>query len=430
MSRPDLTAAPAPGPAPDSAAASAPLPTAAAPRRPRDPRIDAFRGLALVMIFIDHVPGNPYEHWTLRNWGFSDAAEGFFIMSGIAAGIAYSARFERRQETGLWPAVAPLWSRAWTLYLVQILLTVATIAIFAAAAAHYAMPELLTKHNLKAVFESPETVLIALPLLGHQIGYVNILPSYIVLMLAAPFAILLGLRRPWLLMALSAALWLGAGLWRLNIPNFPGNGGWFLNPLTWQVIFVLGLLIGMRHRHGQRLVPVSRGLFLAALALLLLVLAWKEIPGFGKFMNTQMWRLGNAGLPYTFVTHSKTFLALPRLLHILALAYVLSCLPWVLRACASRAAAPLRLMGQHGLLVFALGSVLAMAFQAIMDGHGDAPLLGQILPPLGVLLLYGAAWLAQALRGLNRPRGAAPQPAAEATRQGGIVAPPAVQPAE
>jgi hypothetical protein len=395
---------------------------AVAARRPRDPRIDAFRGLALVMIFIDHVPGNPYEHWTLRNWGFSDAAEGFFIMSGIAAGIAYSARFERRQEAGLWPAVAPLWSRAWTLYLVQILLTVATIAIFAAAAAHFAMPELLTKHNLRGVFETPESVLIALPLLGHQIGYVNILPSYIVLMLAAPFAILLGLRRPWLLLALSAALWLVAGLWKLNIPNFPGNGGWFLNPLTWQVIFVLGLVIGMRHRKGRRLVPVSRGLFFTALGFLLLVLAWKEIPAFGKFMNYQMWRLGNAGLPYTFVTHNKTFLAVPRLLHVLALAYVLSCLPWVLRACASRVAAPLRLMGQHGLLVFALGSVLSMACQAVMDGRGDPPMLGLLLPPLGLALLYAAAVLAQALRDLQRPRPAAPPPQ---TRVGGIVAQPA-----
>ena len=58
------------------------------PRRARDPRIDAFRGLALIMIIIDHMPGNPWEHLTIRNIGFSDAAEAFFIMSGIAAGIA------------------------------------------------------------------------------------------------------------------------------------------------------------------------------------------------------------------------------------------------------------------------------------------------------------------------------------------------------
>ena len=57
-------------------------------RRPRDPRIDAFRGLALVMIFIDHMPGNPYEHYTLRNWGFSDAAEAFFDSVCVATSAA------------------------------------------------------------------------------------------------------------------------------------------------------------------------------------------------------------------------------------------------------------------------------------------------------------------------------------------------------
>ncbi|WP_418594296.1 OpgC family protein [Ponticoccus sp. (in: a-proteobacteria)] len=381
-------------------------------RRPRDPRIDAFRGLALAMIFIDHVPGNPYEAWTLRNWGFSDAAEAFFVMSGVAAGIAYSARFETRDQTGLWPAMAPLWSRAWMLYMVQMLLTVATIAIFAAAAAHYAMPDLLTKHNLKGIFQTPETVLPALPFLGHQIGYVNILPSYVVLLLVAPFAIMLGLRRPGLLMALSAALWLVAGLTRLNMPNFPGNGGWFLNPFTWQVIFVLGLAIGIRHRRGERLVPVSRPLFALCAGFLLFVLAWKEIPAFGKFMNYQMWRLGDLGLPYTFVTHNKTYLAVPRLLHVLALVYVLSCLPWVLRACGSRLAAPLRLMGQHGLLVFAIGTVLSMGFQAVMDGHNDAAWLGVILPPMGLYLLYAAAYIARHLRALKAPHRPAPVPAA------------------
>ena len=43
----------------------------------RDHRLDIFRGLALMMIFINHVPGNVFEHLTSRNFGFSDAAEAF-----------------------------------------------------------------------------------------------------------------------------------------------------------------------------------------------------------------------------------------------------------------------------------------------------------------------------------------------------------------
>ena len=106
------------------------------PVRARDARIDAFRGLALIMILIDHMPGNPWEALTIRNIGFSDAAEAFFIMSGIAAGIAYSPAIIRwlNHDTRLWDAVGPMWKRAWKLYTVHILLTVVAIALYAWAA--------------------------------------------------------------------------------------------------------------------------------------------------------------------------------------------------------------------------------------------------------------------------------------------------------
>src|SRR3989338_8354045 len=52
---------------------------------PRDLRLDVFRGLCLVMIFMNHIPGTVYEHLTSRNFGFSDAAEGFVFMSGMDA---------------------------------------------------------------------------------------------------------------------------------------------------------------------------------------------------------------------------------------------------------------------------------------------------------------------------------------------------------
>ena len=85
----------------------------ALPRKTRDPRLDVFRGLCLVMIFINHVPGNVYEKFTSRNFGFSDAAEGFVLMSGIAAGLGVRPQQQRalapqahhpgRRHTGSWP---------------------------------------------------------------------------------------------------------------------------------------------------------------------------------------------------------------------------------------------------------------------------------------------------------------------------------------
>ena len=102
---------------------------AAAPVRvkaPRDPRLDVFRGLCLVMIFINHMPKNLFENYTSRNFGFSDAAEGFVLMSGIAAGLAYSADF--RATMRRWVGFGRVWKRVWTVYLVHILTRMAALA--------------------------------------------------------------------------------------------------------------------------------------------------------------------------------------------------------------------------------------------------------------------------------------------------------------
>ncbi|ANT59476.1 OpgC protein [Salipiger sp. CCB-MM3] len=385
-------------------------------RRPRDPRIDAFRGLALVMIFIDHVPGNPYEYLTIRNFTHSDAAEAFFLMSGLAAALAYSGRLtsEARAEHGLWNGIAPMWKRSWTLYLAHIFMTVWAIAIFSAAAGIYAMPELLEQINLRQVFGNTGEALFGIAALTHQLGYVNILPAYSVLLLFAPLMLMIGLWRPWALLTLSLVIWMAAGLWRLNLPNFPNPGGWFFNPISWQLLFVLGALTGLGMRRGERFVPKSRALFWACLGFCVLALVWKFVPAVGDVINHQMARLYQAGIPFHLTTHDKTFVALPRLLNILALAYVLSCLPWVTRACAHKAAAPLRLLGQQGLLVFCTGTVVSLMFQVYMAGNPLSTWMGWGLPPLGIVIMLITAWLGSARKAA--PRGSAP------SAQGGLVA--------
>lgn len=371
-----------------------------APSRPRDPRIDAFRGVALMMIVIDHMPGNPWEDITIRNLGFSDAAEAFFIMSGIAAGIAYSTIVARglTGEVRVWDAIAPMWRRAWTLYTVQILLTVAAMALFSWAAGTFYRAEFREIHNLSTIYDATGPALIGLATLGYQIGYVNILPTYIVLLIAAPLVIAAGLRAQWLTLTIGLGLWLIAGWAQINMPNYPGKGGWFFSPLAWQVIFLIGLLIGIRHRKDQRLVPVSWPLFGLALAFLVFVFAWRHLPGLGEVMNHKMAQLGTLGAPSNIVSHNKTFLALPRFLHILALVYVISCLPVVTRICAHRTMAPLRLMGGHGLLVFGVGTLLALLGQIIMDVEPAVTWLPWVLPPVAVALCYLAAVLAELAR--------------------------------
>ncbi|HYC13824.1 MAG TPA: OpgC domain-containing protein [Stellaceae bacterium] len=65
--------------------------TEAQARPKRDLRLDFFRGLALFLIFVDHIPGNFISYFTLRSIGFSDAAEAFIFISGYAASMVYGA---------------------------------------------------------------------------------------------------------------------------------------------------------------------------------------------------------------------------------------------------------------------------------------------------------------------------------------------------
>jgi hypothetical protein len=367
-----------------------PSPPPAAVRSPRDPRLDVFRGLALVMIFVNHVPGTIYERLTNRNFGMSDAAEGFVLMSGVAAGIAYSPAF---RTSPFWPGVARVWHRAWTLYLVHIMMTSAALAIAAAAALWFGATTRLYVNEMNVFFEKPLAVLVGLPLLTHQFGYTNILPMYAALLVATPALLWLAWRQPVLLMAGSALLWLATGLREWNLPNFPNPGGWFFNPFAWQAIFVVGLMIGVRMRQGRRLVPVRRSFQWVAGGVLLLALVWVRIPSVAEVLNHGMWMMNQAGADRFFTITDKTYVTWPRLIHILALAYLLSSLNWVRTAAQSPAAAPLAILGRNALPVFALGTLLALSAQAVKDvaPTGLAVDTALILGGLGVQL--GFAWL-------------------------------------
>src|SRR5947208_11898014 len=55
----------------------------------RELRLDLFRGLALWLIFIDHLPPSLLTWFTIRNYGFSDATEIFIFLSGYTAAFVY-----------------------------------------------------------------------------------------------------------------------------------------------------------------------------------------------------------------------------------------------------------------------------------------------------------------------------------------------------
>lgn len=357
-------------------------------KRPRDRRIDVFRGLALAMIFINHVPGTIFEHLTSRNFGFSDAAEGFVYISGTSAALAYG---ELMGQPRLWPGISRIWSRAWTLYLVHMMITAWVIGIAAATLRVGGDPSLFTKDNVQVIFEDMAGVLTGIPLMTHQIGYVNILPMYAVLLLACPWLILAARRAPRLTVVVSVALWFIAGIFHVNLPNFPTNGGWFLNPISWQLLFVLGLLTGLAIRKGERFIPKDRWLIGLSAAILLLSLVWLKWPAFAEVANATLGKAAAAGAPSVVRDFDKTFLSVPRLFHALALIYLLSTIGWVRDVCSSRWCEPLAVMGRNALPVFALGTILSFAARSA-KALGEASLgLDSLVIAGGVVFLWAFA---------------------------------------
>jgi hypothetical protein len=370
------------------------MPDSATPVRipsTRDPRLDVFRGICLVMIFINHVPGTVFEEFTSRNFGFSDAAEGFVLMSGIAAGLAYSADF-RATSMRLWTGLARVWRRVWTLYLVHILTTFAALATAGAVALWLGNSELLFENQMKWVWLDPLRTLIGLVILTHQFGYVNILPLYLVLLAVAPLLLFLAWRYPLWLMAVSVAVWLAAGMWRLGPPSYPSSGVWFFNPLAWQVIFITGLLTGVAMKDGRRFVPIRRWLQVLTGVFLIYAALSAQFPAVSKITGTTLWLAKETfHLPWNLTAFDKTYISGPRLLHILALAYFLSSFDFIRRACAHWIAAPFELLGRQALPVFALGSVLCIGLQGVKHVTGQDLATDALILAGGLALQFALA---------------------------------------
>src|SRR2546429_7980220 len=85
----------------------------------RDLRLDLFRGLALWLIFLDHIPSNAGSWVTIRNYRFSDATEIFVFISGYTPAFVYG---RAMQERGFVVATARVLRRASQIYAPHIFL--------------------------------------------------------------------------------------------------------------------------------------------------------------------------------------------------------------------------------------------------------------------------------------------------------------------
>jgi len=374
-------------------------------KRRRDVRLDFARGLALVFMYIDHIPANPLERLTLQGWFVSDAAEVFVFVAGYAAGLAYGGRLV---HNGMKAAVEQIWRRSAQIYLVHLALFAICAGLLALAAAYLGKPLLAEWLSSPDYPAHPGALLLRILLLECQPGYLGILPLYVFVLLLFPLAlwamrrnVLLALLPSFLLYALTQAT-------GLNLPASTPTGGWSFDPFAWQFLFVVGSCASYarvsaawslpgRGRIHRRLLILATAIVAAAIVLKLL-LSSHVIGTNGGFFH------------YLFAATNKQLLAPPRLVSILGLVLLGALLvprdPPVL---ATQSATVLGSLGQNSLKVFGLTVVLIVLGIIFTRAVGTAWWTIAVLNIGGILAILGfSLCLAQAVPARRLATRAAP----------------------
>ena len=277
--------------------------------------------------------------------------------------------------------------------------------------------DLIEAHGRSLVFGSPANGLLGLALLSHQLGYFNILPLYIILMLWAPLAIALALRNPLLALVVSAGLYAAARAFDLNLPNWPQPGGWFFNPFAWQLVFTMGVVAAVWFRNGPpRPSSWAFGLSAATVAAAAFIVTGEGglAPG-----------LRDAATAHLDV--AKQDLGLARLVHFIALAYLVAAAPglgrMVARLIRGGIGDAVQSLGRNSLSVFAAGSLISAGGQAALaatsqhTSPGVEQFAGLAYTVVSIAALFAfARWIECRNAHPNATRAAAPQPLLRAWR--------------
>ncbi len=379
------------------------------PSAQRDLRLDFFRGVSLVFIFIDHVPENLLTYFTLQAVTFFDAAEVFIFISGFTAALVYGRRLAAK---GALYAIAQVLRRAWQLYVAHIFLFVLFIAEVSYTARAFKNPMYNEEMRVAAFLDEPHIAVVKALLLQFQPAFLDILPLYIVMLLIFP-AVLLGLRRHWLLvLAPSALLYLTVQVFNISVPAYPEGHVWFFNPLAWQFLFIAGAVLGERAGRSARLVdlvrlayPVAVVVFTAAVVVRLSWTIHGVWPATPALFLKELWPV------------DKNNLSPLRLVPFFALVVLVAVhVPRDARFLGSAAARPLVLCGQQSLEIFCLGILLSALGHFILVEYDSALAMQLAVNAGGIAAMFATAWMIDWYKAMDRmplrqPATAPPRPA-------------------
>ncbi len=248
----------------------------------RQAELDWLRGLMLVLMTFTHLPtwfsaemGQPF--------GFVSAAEGFVFLSAFLVGTVYS-RMEREQ--GHEAMRRRLHWRAGKLYAahVGVLLFLLWVMLPVATALDaHPLTDLASYYTAH-----PRRALAGGMLLVYQPPLLDILPMYVLFMLASPWVLAYGARRTWTpLVAVSIALWALAqfdfghllyGVLGADLPLPPYNQTGAFGLMAWQLMWMAGLWAGARSLDGPPL-RLPPGAVPCAAVVAIAFFAWRHTAG-------------------------------------------------------------------------------------------------------------------------------------------------------
>jgi hypothetical protein len=379
----------------------------------RDLRLDLFRGLALWLIFLDHIPSNVVSWITIRNYGFSDATEIFIFISGYTAAFVYG---RAMNERGFVVSGARILKRAWQIYVAHIFLFAIYMAEISYVATSFENPLYAEEMNILDFLKQPDQTIIQALLLKFKPANMDVLPLYIVLLILFPPILWLLQRAPTLALVGSAAIYVLAWWFNFNLAAYP-SGVWYFNPFAWQLLFVFGAwcALGGAARLGPFLqLRVTTALALAYIAFAAVIALTWYLPGLSRFVHLPVW------LEDLIYPIDKTNLDVLRFAHFLALAAVtVRFVPRTWPLLNSKALYPAILCGQHSLEIFCLGVFLAFAGHFAMVELSGAIWMQILISALGIIIMIGTATLLMWYKGVEG-RGSTMRPkSADADLAGG-----------
>lgn len=349
----------------------------------RDLRLDLFRGLANWAIFLDHIPNNVLSWITVRNYGFSDAADIFVFVSGFSAAAAYSGIMRAQ---GFVVGAARLFIRVRQLYIAHVLLFVIYVAAIGWVAQTYSHSHLLDEFNVATLIGAPIPTLTAGLLLTFKPLNLDVLPLYVVLMASFAPILWLLLRYPLCTLAASAVVYFLSRYWLWNLPAYPA-GVWYFNPLTWQFLFVLGAWCFLSGKEVIDAALRSRVVLAVAVACLAFALLMSVAAQFDSVEG-----LFPPWLIAAFNPNDKTNLAPYRILHLLALAVlVIRMVPRDGSYLTSPVLQPVILCGQRSLDVFCAGVFLAFVAHFLLEIVSNAIAFQVVVSVLGIAAMVALA---------------------------------------